>query len=75
MCRYSGFKLAIAGVKVWRGMVVEKHSDQDPIKHADRRHWVRPILSSTVDYSSQVALPTIGIRPLAEVAAKFRSLS
>jgi len=42
----GGFELTIAGVKVWRGMVVEKHSDQDPIKHADRGHWVRLISSS-----------------------------
>jgi hypothetical protein len=28
-----------------RGMVVEKHSDQDPIKPADRRHPARLILT------------------------------
>jgi hypothetical protein len=36
----GGFELAIAGVKVWRGVVVVEHTDQDPIKGADRRHLV-----------------------------------
>ena len=71
-CRYLWLRTRHAGVKVWRGMVVEKYSDQDPIKRADRRHWVRLILSSTVNYSPQVGLPTIGSSPLAEMAAKVR---
>jgi hypothetical protein len=33
----GGFKLAISRMKVWRRMIVEKHSDQDSIERADGR--------------------------------------
>src|ERR1039458_3089615 len=32
------FKVTISSVKVWRWVVIEEHSDQDPIGRADRRH-------------------------------------
>jgi hypothetical protein len=33
----GGFKLAKSRMKVWRRMIVEKHSDQDSIERADGR--------------------------------------
>ena len=39
------FELTVSGVKVWRRVIIEEHSDQDPIESADCRHPARPILS------------------------------
>ncbi len=38
-------ELAITGVKVWRRVIVEIHSDHDPIQHADRGHPAISILA------------------------------
>lgn len=39
--------LTISGVKVWRRMVVEKHSNQDPLEDTDRWHPLRQVFQLT----------------------------
>ena len=50
----GGFELAVSSVKMrWR-MVVVKHTDQDPIERADRRHFGEVDSTIWQDYSREV---------------------
>ena len=58
-----GFELTISCVKVWRRVIIEEHSNQDPIERTDRRH------PCEADFTiPQGLLPTAGFGRLMAVA-------
>jgi hypothetical protein len=52
----GGFEFTVPRVKVWRPVIIEEHSNQDPIEPADRRHSAMPILPPSTDHSPQVGI-------------------
>src|SRR6266498_3464488 len=48
-------ELAIGGMKMRRWVIIEKHTDQDPVERADCWRFARLILASGWDYSPKSA--------------------
>jgi len=58
------FELTVSGVEVWGRVIIEEHSDQDPIECADGRHPATPIVSTHVDDASRHIRELTGSRGL-----------
>ena len=54
---HGGLKFAVTGVKVWRRVIIEKHTDQDSVECADGRHSARP--DSTIEQISPHRSPVL----------------
>jgi HTH-type transcriptional regulator/antitoxin HigA len=70
------FELTVASVKVRRRVIVEEHSNQDPVKRADRRHLVRAILPPRKNYLAQIGGGIIETVPqVIETDAHYRQIA